>query len=60
MSNKPKVTNEDIERTLYELYRAITSPYNIDNDAILETARYQLIERGHDVDTWPEPPKMGR
>lgn len=45
----------DIETSLYEIYRALTSPANVDYDYLLEKIRWQLMQRGHDVDTWPAP-----
>lgn len=56
-SKKPVVTNEDIEQSLYDIYRSITNPSCPDHDALLEKIRFQLMERGHDVDSWPEPPR---
>lgn len=56
-SKKTVVTNEDIEQSLYDIYRSITDPACREYDGLLEKIRYQLMERGHDVDSWPEPPR---
>ena len=47
------VSQEDIEKSLFDLYRAITHPAGHDYDDLLETVRWQLMQRGHDVDSWP-------
>jgi len=48
---------DQVSEALWNLYRAITSPYNTDWDLPTERARYVLIQLGYDPDTWGPPPR---